>query len=129
MAVDLTASAKQYAIAQLKTIPGLGQRVYARKAPRRPTIPFATVRKSGEDGFDYIDDPGRPSNSIVRVELRATTDEECDELAALIDDALRDGGRVLDRTMYFEGVESDVRDENSSDTTYRLIVQYRITET
>ena len=127
--IDLTVPAKDHVRECLRTLSGSGLSVYGRKATRKPTLPFVTIRKVGEDGFDYLDSPGIPSNSMIRVELRAATDKQCDEMADEIDDAIRSGGRLIDRSVYFEGVEADVTDASKPDALYRITVQYRISET
>ena len=126
MAIDLTVDGKQYVRAALGAIAGLN--VYGRKAIRNPVLPFVTVRKVAEEAFDYIDDPGRPAMSIIRVELRAGRDSECDSLSEQIDEAIRDGGRMFDRMVYFEGVETNTGSAEGTDNVYRVTVQYGILE-
>lgn len=124
--IDMTVPAKEHARAALSAIEGLA--VYGRRAKRKMEIPSATLRKVGEEGYDYLDDPGRPSVAVLRVELRAASDAECDRLAGEIDDALRAGGRMYDRSQYYEGVETDSGSESGGSALYRLTLQYRIAE-
>lgn len=127
MAIDLRKNAKDHAIEVLSAIPHLA--VYGRKAARQIDYPCVVVRKLAEDGYDYLDNRGEPSASVLRLEIRAASDAECDRAAAAIDEALRDGGRLMDKTLYFEGIEPGVGGESQPDSVYRLTLQYRIMET
>ena len=124
--VDITQGAAPLARAALAAIAGLS--VYGRKAQRKMQVPCVTVRKVGEDTIDYVDQRGVPSASILRLELRANSEAECDRLYDEIDAAMQATGRLLDRSLYYEGVETDSGSDASASALYRLTLQYRIAE-
>ena len=126
MAIDLSAGAKAHARAALAGIAGLT--VYGRKAQRQLQIPCVTIRVIAEETLEYVSQRGERTASVLRVELRANSEAECERLDEEIREAIAAGGRMLDRSLYYEGVETDSGSEASGSALYRSTSHYRISE-
>ena len=128
MAIDLRRSGKSAVITALGEIRGL--QVYGRKAARKPVPPFVLVRKVAEDNYDYMDrQRPSPAVSVLRIELRATSESEADRLGEEIEEAIANTGRLMGRDVYFEGVEPNVGGADEASALFRTTWQYRIMET
>ena len=126
MARNLELNARRAAVEALEAIPDL--HVYDSKTPRNAQLPLAIVRKIGSENFEYFDDVGHEIASTLRVEIRARTRAQRDDLEEAVHAALLATERVIDRTLFYEGVDLETAGSGDSDVAYRTTFQYRMDE-
>ena len=122
----MTVNAKR---AVVDALSALEAPVYDSKTPKRSTPPYIVVRKIGNESFDYLERPGKEVVSHLRVDIVATKLSERETLEAAVHEIVADTGRMLDRNLFYEGLDPDTAGLEDSDVAYRATFQYRMTET
>ena len=127
MAIDYIKEAKDLAIEVLEA--GLsGVTVFDSKTLPQTQLPTVLIRKIGNQDFNYLDGSRQSVESQLRVEIRAATLAERGRLEAEVHEILIATQRVMERTLFYEGVDPDLTGLEGSDVAYRATFQYRMRE-